>query len=129
MVWGSIIFFLGALLIVINEKIQFLKKRKGCKKIEAEVESYKKETGGMRNDYTTLHYPYVKIEYEPDEYILVKLRYANNITKPFSIGEKVNVFWFYDDLLYWDTYEKGIYKYLPNSWNIFKNTKSTRHQS
>ncbi|WP_348739208.1 hypothetical protein [Tenacibaculum sp. 190524A02b] len=94
--------------------------RNNSKKIYAEVVEYRKEKGSMRNDYTLLNYPYVKIETEKGEYIVVKLRFADNSSKPFKIGEKIVVFWYMDDLLYWNAYDNGLYKYLPESWKIIK---------
>jgi len=72
----------------------------------------------MRNDYTLLNYPYVEIEINEDESIIVKLRYANSYGKPFEIGEEVFVFWNNGELLYWNAYDKGIYKYLPDNWKF-----------
>ncbi|MEW7280054.1 hypothetical protein ABW636_15780 [Aquimarina sp. 2201CG1-2-11] len=94
----------------------FAKIRSGAEKIEAEVIKYVKEKGPMRNDYTRLYYPYVKIDLENDEYAIRKLRYADSSSKPFKIGEKIHVFWYNNDLLYWDTYNRGLYKLLPEKW-------------
>ncbi len=118
MIWSLLIIFIIAFLILTNTKIEHLKARNKSKKIIAEVGEYRKEKGPMRNDFTLLNYPYVWIEVKNDEYKLFKLNYANNGTKPFYIGEKIPVFWQNDLLIYWDVYDKGIYKYLPKSWKI-----------
>ena len=72
----------------------------------------------MRNDYTELDYPYVKIDLENNQHTIRKLKYANSWNKPFKIGQKVDVFWYGNDLLYWNAYNNGINKYLPNKWNF-----------
>lgn len=102
------------LLIAIYSKNSFLKIRSKSKKISAEVAEYRKERGSMRNDYTLFNYPFVRIEVGYQDFIIVKLNYANNWKNDFYIGEKVDVFWNEDKLLYWNAYDKGLYKYLPN---------------
>lgn len=95
--------------------------RNESKKIIAEVLEYRKEKGPMRNDYTELEYPYVKIDSDnKDEYSIRKLRYADNYKRAFYIGQKINVFWYNNDLLYWETYDNGIYKFIPNKWSFIK---------
>jgi hypothetical protein len=85
------------------------KVEKKSKKISAKVVEYRKERAPRRNYYILLNYPYVKINLENGEYIICKLRYANNLTKSFKIREKVDVFWTINDLLYWDAFNKRIY--------------------
>lgn len=118
--WTLLCFLLGIFLYLTHTKIEFLKIREGSIKITAEVVEYRKERGPMRNDYTKLNYPYVKIDLEKDDYIISKLRYADNVGKSFKIGQKIDVFWYGSDLLYWDAYDNGFNKYLPHKWNILK---------
>jgi len=116
---GTVIFiFILVFVALTNSKIRLIKKRNNSEKIEAEVVEYRREKSSMRNDYTLLNYPYVKIKTENGESILTKLSHADNYSKPFEIGEKIPVFWYSDKLLYWNVYDKGIYKYLPESWSI-----------
>ena len=108
-------------LIVFNKnKNRVLQIKKSFKKIEVEVVEYRKENGGMKNEQKSLNYPYVRIKTEKNEYSIVKLQFANNFKKPFKIGEKIFVFLYLGDLLYWNAYDNGIYKYLPESWKITK---------
>lgn len=120
MIWSIIIILIIFILFLINSKIEHIKLRNNSKKISAEVVEYRKEKGPFRNDYTLLNYPYVKIELDDGEYTIRKLRYASNANKPFKIGEKIFVFWNISDLLYWNAYDRGLYKYLPESWKIIK---------
>ena len=109
------VFFLVIILVyLIYSKISFIKIRNGSKKISAVIAEYRKEKGPMRNDYTLLNYPYVRIEVNYQDFILAKLNYADNWRHNFHIGEKIDVFWNEDKLLYWSAYDNGIYKYLPN---------------
>jgi len=103
----------GVLVFLTQSKIDFIKNRAGCEKIVAEVMEYRKEKSPMRNDYTMLEYSYVKINSGSDGYILRKLRYAHNWGRSFKIGEFVDVFWLGGDLLYWNAFNNGVYKYLP----------------
>ena len=120
MIWSIFFAIIIIILFFTNSKIEHIKLRNKSKKINAEVIEYRREKGAMRNDYTLLNYPYVRIETEKNEHILVKLRFANNSSKPFKIGKKIFVFWNTSDLLYWNAYDKGLYKYLPESWKILK---------
>jgi hypothetical protein len=36
------------------------------------------------------------------------------------IGEKIYVFWYEDDLMYWYGLDRGFYKYLPEKWSFKK---------
>ena len=114
-----ILVVVGILIFLMHTKIEFIRNRNGCEKISAEVIEYRKEKSPMRNDYTLLEYPYVRI-CDGDEYILRKLRYANNWQKPFKIGERIDVFWLGNDLLYWNAFDKGIYTFLPEKWFRYK---------
>lgn len=118
MVWLTIIMLI--LFILINSKIKFLKLRDNSKEIIAEVVEYRKERNPIRNDYTRLNYPYVKIVTVENESIFVKLKYADNFKKSFKIGSKISVFWNENDLLYWNAFDKGLYKYLPSNWKFKK---------
>ena len=113
-----------ALLFLMNSKIKFVNLRNDSKKISAEVVEYRRERNtSIRNDYTMVNYPYVRIEVGHNETIIVKLRYAGNSNNLFWIGEKINVFWHEEKLLYWDTYNKGFYKYFPEKWSFYKHSK------
>ena len=118
----AFLIILMAILVVLvymtNEKILFTKDRANAKKIIAEVVEYRKEKVPIRNDYTLLNYPYVRIDLENEEYVLRKLRYADS-SFPFKVGEKINVFWLANDLLYWDAYNHGFNKYLPEKWDFW----------
>lgn len=100
--------------ILSYHKYSFLGKRKIAKKRIAEVIEYRKEKGPFRSDYTKLFYPYVKIKNNQGHSSIIKLSYANNLTKPFYIGEKIDVFFDGNDLLYWHGFSKGVYKFIPN---------------
>ena len=116
---GIVLFII--VLIFLNltySKIKLLKIRDNSKKIIAELVEYREEKSSMRNDYTLLNYPYVRIKTENNEFRVVKLSYANNYSEPFKIGEKIPVFWYSDKLIYWNVYDKGVYKYLPKKWGI-----------
>ena len=117
-IWSFVIIGIGILIYMIHTKIQFVKLRSSALKIKAEVVEYRQEKGPMRNDYTKLNYPYVKIDLENGDYTIRRLRYADNISKPFKIGEVIYVFWYNNDLLYWNTYDRGWKKYLPEKWNF-----------
>ena len=112
-----LVLFLGLIVVImIQSKINFIKSRNSSEKILAEVVEYRTEKGPMRNDYSQMEYPYVRIDLESDEYILQKLRYANNISRSFKKGQQIHVFWNGNDLLYWDSYNKGFFKHLPEKW-------------
>lgn len=119
MIWSIVFVFIVGLLFSIYSKIRHITLRNNSKKISAVVVEYRREKAPIRNDYSRLNYPYVRIETEQDCKI-VKLRFADSFSKPFEIGEQIFVFWNGNDLLYWDAYEKGLYQYLPKSWKIFK---------
>lgn len=105
-------------LLLIKGKVTYLESRSGATKIRAELYEYRKEKGPMRNDYTLLDYPYVKIQLDDGDYVIKKLKYANSLGKNFEIGEKIDVFWYGNDLLYWNAYDNGIYRYIPSSWKF-----------
>ncbi|WP_024771917.1 hypothetical protein [Aquimarina macrocephali] len=117
-IWSVVLIIIGILGYLTYTKIQFIKLRSNSLKIEAEVVEYRREKGPMRNDYTQLNYPYVKINLENEDYTIRKLRYADSLSKPFKIGEIIYVFWNDNDLLYWNTFDKGWKKHLPEKWNF-----------
>jgi hypothetical protein len=81
------------LLVKAIEKVHFLDLREGSEKIKAEVIDYRKEKGPMRNDYTRLNYPYVKILTDgPDRGKVRRLRFATNWSKRFKKGQTIYVF-------------------------------------
>ena len=114
----TLIFVLFASLLigyaVIFQKRSFLDSRDRSAKIIAEVIQYRAEKAPMRNDYTQLYYPYVRILSEGvDLGKVVRLKFANSWRKPFDIGEKVEVFWSGGELFYWSAFDRGIRKYIP----------------
>ena len=117
-IWSIVSIGFGILIYLTHTKIQFIKLRSNSLKIEAEVVEYRREKGSMRNDYTQLNYPYVKIDLENGDYTIRKVRYADNSSKPFKLGEIIYVFWNDNDLLYWNTFDRGWKKYLPKKWNF-----------
>lgn len=123
----AVIFFLFIMslfwLVTAQSKISFLKVRDKSEKLTAVVVEYRKAKVPIRNDYSKMDYPFVRIlsEGAPDE--LVQLRYASSWQKYFAIGEKVEVFWYLDRLCYWHAMDNGLNKYLPESWNVFAGGK------
>lgn len=105
-----------AFVYLTNTKIEHLEIRSKAKKISAEVVEYRKERVQMRNDYTELNYPYVKIDLDNGECTIKKLRYANSWNQPIEIGQQVDVFWYGGELLLWNAYDSGFYKLLPVKW-------------
>jgi len=116
--------FLAFVLIFIffhftNEKIEYYETRSKSKQLSVIVAEYRKERVSIRNDFTELEYPYVRIDLDDGEFILRKLSHANSFGKSFKIGQRIDVFWYGSDLLLWNAYDNGLYKYLPNKWNFF----------
>ncbi|WP_203258536.1 hypothetical protein [Hyunsoonleella ulvae] len=101
-----------------NAKVKHIEIRSRATKIKAEVVEYRKEKGPMRNDYTLLEYPYVRIDLDDEDYIIERLKYATSSGRYFKIGQIIDVFWYDNYLLYWDAYDNGIYKYFPGSWKL-----------
>jgi len=100
-----------------NKKIKFYKDRTGKKKILGEFVKYDVATVNVqRNENSTSRYPFVKINQSTDEDRIFKLNYRNILAKEFQPGEKVELFWSYNELLYWNAYDVGLMKYFPKSW-------------
>lgn len=116
--WILILFPAVAILLIWNAKLRFLKMREGCTPIVARVIEYRNERGPMRNDFTKLPYPYVSIN--EDRTRLFKVKYASSGSHPFKINEDINVFWFSGTLYYWETFDTGIYKYIPKKFRFKK---------
>lgn len=116
--YSVLLIFIIILLFTIYNKVSYIKIRTNSKKVRATVIEYRKEKSPSRNDYTLLNYPYVKIDLDTGEYIIQKLRYADNYSFPFIIGQQIHVFWDGDKLLYWNAYDRGIYKYLPEKLSL-----------
>ncbi|UTW64495.1 hypothetical protein KFE98_10265 [bacterium SCSIO 12741] len=110
--FGLVAFVIMYLLFLIYEKHRFLKLRNKSEKKFAIVKEYRKEKAQLRNNYSQLDYPYIKVEKIGNDE-LVRLRYANSLYRYFKIGEVVEVFYMNGNWLYWSTPEKGINKYLP----------------
>ncbi len=116
--WSIIVIIIGIFTYLTYTKIEFVNLRNRSKKIVAKVVEYRKEKGPIRNDYTYLEYPYVKIDLEDADYTIRRLKYAKSGKKPFKIGQEVDVFWYGSNLLYWHAYDNGIHKYIPSKWNF-----------
>lgn len=114
--WFILTFVL--LLLIYNSylKWKFNRIRSNSKKRKGHVVQYKKEEGPMRNDYTKLHYPYVKIDFQNKASKTYKLRYASSSSKPFKIGENIDVFLHENELFYWKTFETGLSRFIPDFW-------------
>lgn len=118
MILSLLIFVILLLGILMNSKLNFMTLRNGSEKLTARVVEYRSEKGPIRNDYTKLDYPYVEIEGFPDR--LIRLKYAKSASRPFPLGQEIKVFWSFGILYYWNAYEKGFYKYLPENLKFRK---------
>lgn len=112
------LFILAVFAVLWYSKVSFLNMREGAEKLNATVIEYRNEKGPMRNDYTEIPYPYVRIEGSTER--LIRLKYASSGSKPFEINETVHAFWFAGILYYWEAYDKGMYKYIPGKINFIK---------
>ena len=116
----QIVIILGIIGIIIyfwNKKVTFYQDRNGKEKIVGEFVKYESVTVKvLRNEYHTSTYPFVKIKQGNKDVGIFKLDFKNEIAKSFRKGEKVELFWCYNELLYWNTYEIGIFKFLPKKW-------------
>ena len=117
--WYFICIPLVYLLFKWKGKVDFYEMRIGKEKILAQVIEYRDHKSPMRNDYTQIPYPYVRVNPEDKDSRLIKLKYANNMWKPFKIGDQVGVFWYGGVLYYWDSYDSIITKYLPSRWDFW----------
>lgn len=119
MIW--IISFLLLLFILHSwkTKVDYLSIRQGRKKMNARVIMYKKEKVPMRNDFTKISYPYVEILNSEKHPNVIKIRYANSWSKPFKLGQKIAVFFYAGELMYWHAYDRGYSKYLPSKWKFW----------
>lgn len=121
MIWFGIIIVVVFGLFHWHSKIKFVKQRESNRKLSAEVIEYRKEKSPMRNDYTRIPYPYVRIIDEEVSSELIKLKYSNSFKNPFQISDIVEVFWHEGTLFYWNAYDEGIMKYFPERWNFWLN--------
>ena len=111
---GIIIGIIAVLFYFWNKKQTFYKDRNGKKKIIGEFVKYESVTKQiMRNEYHTETYPFVKINKDSDDVGIFKLNFRNSLMKEFKKGEKVELFWSNNELLYWKAYDIGIMKYIP----------------
>lgn len=94
-------------------KVKFYKMRKGKTLILAEVAEFRDEKSPMRNDYTKIPYPYVRLLSEDGTEKIVKLKYSNSLSTPFTLGDFVEVFWYGGTLYFWNAYDFGLTRYLP----------------
>ncbi|ALI98313.1 hypothetical protein [Rufibacter tibetensis] len=98
--------------LMLYDKKHFYKIRSSSEILQAEVIEFRWERGPFRNDYTKLCYSYVRILQERNVG-LVKLKYANNKSEPFEIGEVIDVFWHNNSLLYYRAFDTGWMKFIP----------------
>ncbi|MDC8005668.1 hypothetical protein POV27_16540 [Aureisphaera galaxeae] len=103
-----------------DKKIEFIKERKKSKRIKARFVRYHKGKieRGLYKDLD-FEFPYVRIGND-DESALCKLNFGSQIAKIFKTGEEIDAFWSGNDLMYWNTYDRGLYKYLPEKWNFWQ---------
>ena len=113
------IFLLLAFMVIIyfwNKKVIFYRDREGKEKVIAEFVKYEWISEKvMRNENHTSSYPFVKIN-QGEESLLFRLNFKNEVAKSFRKGEKIEVFWCNNELLYWNAYEIGILKFFPRKW-------------
>lgn len=89
----------------------FIKLRKNAQKQNATVVSFKKEKiQSLRNNFTKIEYPYIKLA---NEDAIVRLSNADSLFKLYKINEKVEVFHHQDKWLDWHMYDKGLYRFIP----------------
>ncbi len=120
MIWSLLLFSIALYLFQWKSKIEFLEIRKDKVKIKAKVIEYRKSEVPIRNDFTKISYPYVELSTSQEHYDLVKLRHTSSWQKPFAVGQEVDVFFYADDLLYWNAYDYGYTKYLPSKWKFWR---------
>ncbi len=109
------------LLYLVKLKSIFYEDREGKKKIEATFEKYESVTEKVsRNEYATRRYGYVRINNNEGSSILARLNSASFLEKEFRRGEKLDVFWSNNRLLYWHTYDIGLMKYFPSKSTFTK---------
>lgn len=98
MIWYLFIIPILYLLFQWQGKVEFYKMKNGKEPLKAKVIEYRNEKSPMRNDYTQIPYPYVQTDSDNSKLTkltkLTKLKYANSMSKPFKIGEDVDVFWY-----------------------------------
>ena len=100
-----------------NEKIAFYNDRDGRKKIIGEFVKYESVTVKVRRNHSsTSTFPFVTLDNSTDADRIFKLNFQNSVMKEFKKGEKVELFWSNNELLYWNAYNIGIMKYFPKSW-------------
>ncbi|MFK8059881.1 MAG: hypothetical protein AB8B78_07300 [Polaribacter sp.] len=100
-----------------NKKITFYKNRNGKEKVVGEFLKYKSVTEKvLRNEYHTSIYPFVKINQGTENVGIFRLNFKNKLRKSFRKGEKIELFWCNNQLLYWNAYEIGILKFIPKKW-------------
>ncbi len=112
---GILYTFIGLLVFLIiswRTKINFQKLKAKSTKLRAQVVEYRKCKVPFRGDYTRINYPFV-ILLDDDDQEPLQLRHANSWKNEFDIGEELHVFYSDGELLYWNAFEKGLYRFLP----------------
>lgn len=122
--WQIIIFITIVLIIYLlaltKIKVQHAQCKSISKNISAKVIEYKMEHGSPLGDDGSRYYAYVKIELENKEFIHQKLEHVigHVSLSPFKKGENIDVFWYGEKLFYWNSYQTGIFKFLPSKWGF-----------
>ncbi len=122
MIWIIVIFPLIFVFVNWSGKVRFYQMKRGEGMYKAVVMEYRKERMSMNSDETKIPYPYVQIEGFNSP--LTKLKYASSGSKPFEIGERIDVFFNEGVLYYWNAYENGWLKFLPAKWDFWNKNKS-----
>lgn len=116
----KIVIILGIIVVLFyfwNKKITFYKDRNGKKIIVGEFVKYEFVTEKvLRNESHTSRYPFVKINQGTEGVGIYKLNFQNELAKSFRKGEKIELFWCNNKLLYWNAFDIGIMKYFPKKW-------------
>lgn len=94
-------------------KTSHQKKKENKQKIKATVVKYEWVTKEvMRNDFHHSLNIIVEIN-DGEDYIHRPLNYTIFIlVKPLKINEEIDVFWYNSKLYNWNSYKKGIFKYV-----------------
>ncbi|WP_435182177.1 hypothetical protein [Cellulophaga omnivescoria] len=121
-IWSGILLIIVVVFVYLMAltklKINHIKSRSISKKIKAEVIRYQLEHNYPVDDIVSRYYPYVKIEFEDNEYVVERLEYGKGHNVSFKKGEVIDVFWNGGKLYYWNEYDSGIFKLLPSKWRF-----------
>lgn len=123
MIWWILLVPIFMILLNWKEKVDFYIIRKGKKAIIGQVLKYQKVQTKQRGRLEIYHHPHVEVPNVKNR--LIKLNYPNiwSPVRPFKIGEEVKVFYYGGQLFYWDSFNRGISKFLPKIWEFWKKDK------